>query len=548
MRPLVAAPLHTGTVPNDTQASSPVALVPMIWTLVRKELLTNLRTLRLVVALVFSVLLCALTTLMGGLDFSTNTDTYRQVVSEYGENLRETTVYGRLEPSVIVPPQPLHILSRGTWEARGVRFDVKVHEYTMGTEAVGERFADDLMQILVRADFTTVVALLLTFLAVVLGFDGICGERERGTLRLLLANSVSRGQLALAKLIGGVLSLWAPLAVAFVVSVLLLLANPDIVLAGDDWVRLALIFLLSCLVLGEVFALCLMVSSLTRNSATSLIICLFGWLVLGVGYANCLPALARYGVKYPPWREYRERQDQEWQAFHRDMRAWEEAHPQPGPQYGGRWRNGVVRYAHPLRYEWHDERIPVEFDRYLELADAVHRARWDNQRPLAEQEFTVDRWAILSPMSNYRTLAKWLVRSTLDDQFHVARFGIRYREACLQYLRQKLAVSPRRWVTDDPPDQTPMIPDPESTTPDMLAEGSDFMRERLAWADAQDEMASSDPRRRLDLADLPKHGDGWKRTLPQSLARMMSGLIVAILRFGVAVLVTVYRFLRYPLT
>jgi len=520
----------------------------MIWTLVRKELLTNLRTLRLVVALVFSVLLCTLTTLMGSLDFSTNSDTYREVVSQYEESLRETTVYGRLEPSVIVPPQPLHVLSRGTWEARGVRYNVQVWEYDVGVEAVGERFADDLMQVLVRADFTTVVALLLTFLAVVLGFDGICGERERGTLRLLLANSVSRGQLAVAKLIGGVLSLWAPLGVAFVVSILLLLSNPDIALVGDDWIRLGLIFLLSCLVLGEVFALCLMVSSLTRSSATSLIICLFGWLVLGVGYANCLPALARYGVEYPPWREYRDRQDQEWQAFRRDMGAWDEAHPQPGPQYRGRWHNGVWRYAHPRMYEWYEERIPVEIDRFLELADAVHRARWENQRPLAEQEFTVDRWAILSPMSNYRTLAKWLMRSTLDDQFHVARFGIQYRETYLQYLRQKLAVAPRRWVTDDPPDQIPMVADPESTTPEMLADGSDFMRARLAWADAQDEKASSDPRRRLDLSDLPKYGDGWKRTLPESLTQMMSGLIVAILLFGVAVLVTVARFLRYPLT
>lgn len=520
----------------------------MIWTLVRKELLTNLRTLRLVVALVFSVLLCTLTTLMGSLDFTTNTDTYHKVVSEYEENLRETTVFGRLEPSVIVPPQPLHVLSRGTWEAKGLRFNVRVHEYTMGTEPVGERFADDLMQVLVRADFTAVVALLLTFLAVVLGFDGICGERERGTLRLLLANSVSRGHLAVAKLIGGVLSLWVSLAVAFVVSVILLLSNPDVVLVADDWVRLGLIFLLSCLVLGEVFALCLMVSSLTRNSSTSLIICLFGWLVLGVGYANCVPALARYGVEYPPWREYREKQNQEWQAYSRDMQSWTEAHPPPGPQYEGRWQNGVLRYAHPRMYEWHDERAPVEVDRFLETADAVHRARWENQRPLAEQEFTVDRWAILSPMSNYRTLAKWLMRSTLDDQFHVARFGIRYRETYLQYLRQQLAVSPRRWVTDDPPDQAPMVSDPESTTPDMLADGSDFMLKRMAWIDAQDEKASRDPRRRLDLSGLPKYGDGWKRTLPESLARMMPGLIVAILLFGVAVLVTVNRFLRYPLT
>ena len=65
----------------------------------------------------------------------------------------------------------------------------------------------DLMQSLVRLDFTTVVAILLSFLAIVLGYDAICGERERGTLQLLLANSVPRSTVVLGKLIGGLLSM-----------------------------------------------------------------------------------------------------------------------------------------------------------------------------------------------------------------------------------------------------------------------------------------------------------------------------------------------------
>ena len=39
----------------------------------------------------------------------------------------------------------------------------------------------------------------------------------------------------------------AALSLAFVVHLLILLANPDIHLAGEQWVRLALYFVLSCL-------------------------------------------------------------------------------------------------------------------------------------------------------------------------------------------------------------------------------------------------------------------------------------------------------------
>ena len=43
-----------------------------MWNLIRKELLENLLTLRLGVALVFSVLLAVMATLIGSVDFSTN--------------------------------------------------------------------------------------------------------------------------------------------------------------------------------------------------------------------------------------------------------------------------------------------------------------------------------------------------------------------------------------------------------------------------------------------------------------------------------------------
>ena len=48
----------------------------MIWSLVRKELLTNLLTYRLSIALVFTIVLSALTTVIGSLDYSRNVASY----------------------------------------------------------------------------------------------------------------------------------------------------------------------------------------------------------------------------------------------------------------------------------------------------------------------------------------------------------------------------------------------------------------------------------------------------------------------------------------
>jgi len=74
----------------------------MIWILVRKELLANLLTLRLAVALIFTVVLSVLTTFIGSLEFSRNMDAYRGESQEVREGLDRATVYSQVHPHIIV--------------------------------------------------------------------------------------------------------------------------------------------------------------------------------------------------------------------------------------------------------------------------------------------------------------------------------------------------------------------------------------------------------------------------------------------------------------
>ena len=545
----------------ESSADGKPPLSNHIPTLVRKELLGHLRTLRLVVALVFTVVLCLLTTIMGSLDYSRNVRAYERVVDDYREELAGIRVFRDLGPDVYVPPQPVQILCRGIAQSAGLVFDVHLGEYILGrVDPVGTSSIDEMMNTLVRVDFVAVVSLVLSFLAIVLGFDAICGEREQGTLRLLLSHSVSRGQIVAAKLLGGFLSVWVPFALAFVASLLMLQTNPDVRFSGDDWLRLAVLFLLTCLFLAEVFALSLLVSACTRRATTSLTLCLFGWLVLGAGYASALPAVARHTLDWPPWQEFVDNADAERERYYEALEEWDAQHPPPPAAYfaglrrdmhvgvGMAWR-GILRYAHPKAYEWLDARAAFEFDKTLERADRIHRHRNQNQIPLARQQFAVDRWSVLSPFTGYRGLAKWLARSTLDDVFEISRHGIRYRQTLIDFVRGHLdAVGWRRWYTDDPPGTEPMIADAESVTSDMLEEGSPFMRERLEWAEGRWQKDRNDPRRRLDLSGLPDVGPGWKRTTAESIERMLPGLLIMILTLGASVLLTVRRFLRYRLS
>ena len=521
----------------------------MLAVLVRKELLSNLLTFRLAVALLFTVFLATLTTLIGSLDYSRNIDAYEREVRKAREALDDVSVYSALEPVVVVPPQPISILCRGILSTAGRTMRVELDRIQIASWPLQESFESAIMKSLAQIDFATVVGLLLSFLAIVLGFDGISSEREGGTLRQILTNPVPRTHIVLAKLLGGTLSLCIPLAIAFGISLLIVQANPDVDLGSDDWLRLFLLFVLSCLFLAQAFSLSLMVSALARNSDTSLIICLFGWLVCGVGYLNVVPSLSRYLVYEPPYQVFQDQSARLYTEYDRLMADWDRRHPSPGEAYlAGLERDGRIRYGHEAGYEWRQRRHAFSVDKLLELADAGYRYRWANQEPLARQAYIVDEWSLLSPIANYQVLSYYLARTTLDDSFFLGKAGRTYRQAVIAYLRGKNASSSRRWFSDDPPDQEPMVAAPEAVTADMLVADSPFMKERMAWVEEQEAEAADDARRRLDLSDLPRFGGQWQRSLPATFAQMTPGLAMLILILGSSIVITLRRFDRYDPT
>jgi ABC-type transport system involved in multi-copper enzyme maturation permease subunit len=315
--------------------------------------------------------------------------------------------------------------------------------------------------------------------------------------------------------------LWIPLALAFALALLIILTSSEIFLSGEDWLRLGVFFALACLFLGQIFALSLMVSCFTGQSATSLVICLFGWLVGGVVYMNLMPSLIEYGVEEIPWQNFVDASGAARSEYRREVQEWEERHPSPGEVYlKGIEEGRRLRYAHPKGYTWLQQRSAFTFDKDLKLAERIKELDWENQEPLAREAQLVTSWSILSPFTNFRVLSYQLARTALDDKFYLARQGHRYRKTYIEYLRSKKAFASGRWFTDDPPDQESMIPDPEAVTPQMLVPDAPFMQERMTWVQEQEGRAAKDARRQLDLRDLPKFGADGRRSLAASLQIM----------------------------
>ena len=121
----------------------------------------------------------------------------------------------------------------------------------------------------VEVDWVFIVGFCLSLMALLLTYDGVCGERETGTLKLALSGPVPRFGLLLGKFTAA----WIVLAVALTLGILLNLlilglAGP-VALGTDLFLRLAPVHLACLLYLACFVGLGLLVSCLSERASSA---------------------------------------------------------------------------------------------------------------------------------------------------------------------------------------------------------------------------------------------------------------------------------------
>jgi ABC-type transport system involved in multi-copper enzyme maturation permease subunit len=127
-------------------------------------------------------------------------------------------------------------------------------------------------------DWEFLVRILLSFIAIILSYDLIVAERERGTLALTLAYPISRRRVLCAKFLAVLTLLGWLLLAGGLLSTLIYLARGGGSLAASDYARMGLFGLGALLYLGIFVAVSLLVSSRARSSVSSLTILLIFWI------------------------------------------------------------------------------------------------------------------------------------------------------------------------------------------------------------------------------------------------------------------------------
>ena len=143
-----------------------------------------------------------------------------------------------------------------------------------------------------KVDWVFIIGYVLSLIAILFTFDAVSGERELGTLRLMLANPIPRHTVLVGKFLGALISIGIPLTLAVLMNLLLISTSNAVQLGPDAWGRLGIIFFVAILYTSLFLALGLLISARVSRSAVSLVILLLIWVIFVVFVPSTLASIA----------------------------------------------------------------------------------------------------------------------------------------------------------------------------------------------------------------------------------------------------------------
>jgi ABC-2 type transport system permease protein len=268
----------------------------------------------------------------------------------------------------------------------------------MGYWSQNQRFMSGFAAI----DFAFVVRVVMSLLVIFLAYDCVSQERVQGTLKLAMANSLSRGEFLWGKFLGGLVVLLGMLTVAVLVAALILVLHPDVRADGGVLASVGVLWALSALYLSVFFGLSVMLSTWLRSPATSLLVLLQIWIVLLVIWPHAGILLAQKVMAIPNSRELDERKHVLMSDFAQEYRA---AHPEP---------------ADPNEKKDYERRMRRR------RGELCRQVGFDYSRQLTRQVRLAHNLALLSPAVLYDRVAQRLARTDSEEYDRFVREAERF--------------------------------------------------------------------------------------------------------------------------
>ena len=231
----------------------------MIWHIAKREILDNMTRFRFALTLILAMVMMAMNAVIFVssqyprriAEYSQDTNKAAESLEKKSSSLGELAVKG---PGYLYKsPSPLTFIATG----EDANLPKRVEGASSGGYGIGMTTPDykfnyswsanwwfqyphdtsrqnDSLPNFTELDWAFIIGLVMSFMAILFTYDAISGERETGTLSLLMSNSVSRATVLLGKFIGAFLTILLPLFIGILLNLMITSASNLVSLSGGE--------------------------------------------------------------------------------------------------------------------------------------------------------------------------------------------------------------------------------------------------------------------------------------------------------------------------
>jgi len=396
--------------------------------LVRKEVLASLLSLRFTLALLLTISLFSISGFVFVARYRQQSEDYWKQTNENLSKLSDNT--GQLNKLAFHrqkfwrKPKPLTLCAEGfeRYLPNMIHSDIFIIRppNTVGRDNFLLRRFNDI-------DWVFIISVLLSFLALLFTYDSFSGEKEAGTLRLMLSGSVPRYRILIGKYLGALIALAIPLLAGVLISLIIIATSKIVDVGPADWLRFIEILLLSILYLSIFLLLGMFVSSRVSHSVSSIVILLLIWAGLVVLVPSFGSIVAETSVKIPSVAEFRNRMVETIGQIDRDAQA-------------GKFGKNA--------YEVHEDRNhpsnnPPAAARYWNTWSAsLKKLREERYNQMLAQANAGRNFACISPAMIYQRASEAIAGTGIQRCTGLYKQVKRYHENLKQYILDKDAGDP----------------------------------------------------------------------------------------------------------
>lgn len=490
----------------------------MVGVVAKKEIAESLASFKFWVGAVLTVALTLLALLASAESYEIRRSIWQERSAAERQALQKVPTYSYLRPLALRPPEPLSILDQG-FDAR-LGSAVRISLFSIPHRAREESLSNEFMTAWPMVDVTTIVGIVLAFVALLLTCDAITKESERGTLKPLLAAGVTRRQLLAGKYLGALTTMAALLGVVVLLGFGFCWSYAGNDLTPSHYLRSVgllggyLCYLSLSILSGLVLSL------YSRSSSRALVRAMVVWLLVVLVTPEVANSLVNDLQGIQDVRRIAQRQERRlgvtWQrelqaasSHYRLLRRFS-GHSAIYTETTDNLQAVLHRYGSPRYYDeltsFH-ALYAATGQRHARQVDAIHLPA---ERALRAGQQRARAWGAISPRALLEGFSHSLAGASVADydRFLAACRG--YRRRFIDYLTAKGALHSWRWVTDDRPEELFPWPLFFGLTADQVSESdADRLFSRLGEPAGPVnrrylDRVARDSARALNLDDLPR--------------------------------------------